>query len=239
MQAFERHAQWNTDDTPLEMKPWVIATPSSFVPTSSASDETTADRFGHENGLMRAYPHIVPYNFHTWHDAFNPVRRSATTVSEHALAVGSEWITLINVHLGTAVTTAKIVDGMPVAPAVVVDFSGDGVNDIILPTGEGYYGYVVKRHAATSTVGTVMAVVLALFVLLVGARFSETGLETESLMAGGGGGRPLDSLGATFGSGGGGSASGGDADCASAGGGLHPVQDTIARRLKSGKRSTD
>ena len=210
-------------------KPWIIATPSEFLPSALASAETSADRFGHTGNAMKPFPHMVPYIFHVQsttlssdgNGALRPVAGSVG--AQHALAVGTEWMTLINAHSGVAMCTAKL-EAEPVGPAVVVDFSGDGVADIIVPTTEGLYGYRVRRHAATSSVGMVMAVVLAVFALLVGARVAESGLvqDASAVVAGG------VSLGSTFGS-----------DASLSGGGANEVQEHIAARLRSGKRSTD
>lgn len=84
------------------------------------------------------------------------------------LVTGASRATLLSEH-GHVLDTVTL-PGAPLAPPVVVDFTGDGLHDIIVTTHEGYFGYVQVRKPGGSPFG---ALVGALVVVMVAIYLSQ------------------------------------------------------------------
>lgn len=100
--------------------------------------------------------------------SLQPVSLRARAAPVAVLVVGTSRAALLSEHghLLDAVT----LPGAPLAPPVVVDFTGDGLNDLIVMTHEGYFGYVQVRRPGGSPFG---ALVGALVVVMVAIYLSQ------------------------------------------------------------------
>lgn len=84
------------------------------------------------------------------------------------LVTGASRAALLSEH--GHLLDAIALPGPPLAPPVVVDFTGDGLNDVIVTTHEGYFGYVQVRRPGGSPFG---ALVGALVVVMVAVYLSQ------------------------------------------------------------------
>jgi hypothetical protein len=159
---------------------WRADTPSTFK-YSSSEDAATASFAAEteEERLTRLhlFPHTVAYTFHNYFADASDVRNVKSSRHRHEpmlAVVGSHHLTLLNSLHGNIEASTSL-DHMPIAPTIVGDIDGDEVNDLIVTTAAGYYGFVVRRHSSGSASASVMLVGLAvvgiLFVSQHGERF--------------------------------------------------------------------
>ena len=132
------------------------------------------DAFDKEDSdsAVHGLPHLVAYTFTArYHDPAD-VRSAYWARHRHdpvAIAVGARRIVMIDTVHGRTVATVDL-PAAPVAPAIVADFNGDGINDLIVFTRKGYFGYVVQRHVSGSTTSLLMLITVACVGLLAVAK---------------------------------------------------------------------
>jgi hypothetical protein len=162
---------------------WRADTPSSFQMKSkdvasdaaAASFEVTSPE--DRESRLHHFPHMKAYSFHATYDDASDVRNVKASRHQHdplIVVVGQNHLTLVNTLHGNIEATA-IVDRMPIAPTVIADLNGDGVNDLLVTTASGYHGYIVRKHASGTataiTLGVAIAVAALLFVSQYGMNF--------------------------------------------------------------------
>ncbi len=74
------------------------------------------------------------------------------------LAIGKEFVSLLD-HDGTILAQVAIPD-TPIAPIVIGDFNNDGLNDFIVSTVAGYYGYAVTSNSSAGILSTFFGVLV-------------------------------------------------------------------------------
>lgn len=171
---------------------------------------------------VRRFPHLSHYSFHA---ADAPVRSAKTMhygSDPYVIAVGTRVMAAVNARNGHIIRSAKLYSP-PIAPLVVADFNGDGTNDIVVTSENGYYGFIVTHQNGGSTTSILMAMTIALLALLYGAQRAM---------------RDHDEDEETMGLGGLGSAAGADDD-ESAAGEFKFGRSGPKHRVPVAKRSTD
>lgn len=118
------------------------------------------------------HPHLSPYAISQAMRDDDPeyigggVQRYDVT-TPYVIAVGDNTMTVLHSQDGSVAQMVPI-PGAPVGPVIVVDFNGDGVNDVLLVTTHGVYGFVGAVQVRSTSVAGLLAgmtgVLLFLFV---------------------------------------------------------------------------
>lgn len=74
----------------------------------------------------------------------------------------------------------------PSAPAVVADFDGDGLNDVIIVTRSGVFGYSQVQHLGGLSFGALLLTLIVAMAIVWYSQFNDTG--AAALLAGTGSG---------------------------------------------------
>lgn len=174
---------------------WRTQTESSFsdlVETIKTRNYSGLARTSEEmESLVRPYPHLAPYSFYQRAPEDDPNHVSGgrsryRRTDPYVIAVGERVMSAINTKNGRVVRHVKLPEP-PIAPIIIADFNGDGVNDVIVVTRRHIYGFVGGAQVSTSTVTSLMVLMVALLVLLFVAReltFSKDEDEDEYLPPG-------------------------------------------------------
>lgn len=132
----------------------------------------TATRAAFTATADNRYPHLFSYSIS------QPQREDDTEyvggglqrfhrVEPYVVAVGDGLMTVMHSKDGTIADRVPI-PHTPIGPALVVDFNGDGMNDIVLVTAYGIYGFVgsvqVSSNSVAELLSSMMGVLLLLFV---------------------------------------------------------------------------
>ena len=81
-------------------------------------------------------PSLAPFALH-----------AHSNVNDHVLAIGERYMALITLG-GTLRTEIELPQDVVVTEPVIGDFDDDGLNDIIVVTTKGFYGYRTHRRLA-------------------------------------------------------------------------------------------
>lgn len=91
------------------------------------------------------------------------------------LAVGAEAGVVISEH-GNDLATFHVAFP-PVAPAVVADFDGDGLNDIVIVTRGGVFGYSQVQHLGGLSFGALLlTLIVAMGIVWYSQQYDASGL---------------------------------------------------------------
>ncbi|GLI67342.1 hypothetical protein VaNZ11_011416 [Volvox africanus] len=147
-----------------------------FVQISWPPADENPDHVTPTLAAMALYTHAVP-----------------TTV----LAAGSDHAVVVSEH-GRVLAELEL-PSAPTQPLVVTDFSGDGLNDIILVTHNGLYGYVQVPHLAggMSLSALLLTLVVALGLVYFTQHYDPMGSQGSGGVGGGGAGRRTAKLRST------------------------------------------
>lgn len=113
------------------------------------------------------------------------------------LAIGNEWGYVISEH-GNELASFHVAFP-PVAPAVVADFDGDGLNDIIVVTRGGVFGYSQVQHLGGLSFGALLLTLIVAMGIVWYSQQYDSGLVGAAAAAGmpvvlGGGGVGIGGL---------------------------------------------
>lgn len=118
------------------------------------------------------FPHMAVYSFYqnedeSVHGAGGSSRYFKT--DPFIIVVGERYMSLLSTRSGRVLQTMEL-KHPPVAPVIVKDFNGDGINDIIVVTKHGIYGFVVGTQTSSDTITALMILMLGLLAVLFIAR---------------------------------------------------------------------
>ena len=151
--AKHRRVEWRLDTDATFTKP-----PPKDMPHQSGHVD-----FDEKDSHVKEHPHVATFTFgNKYHD---PVDVRSTHWHRHrnepiAIAVGSKKMVFVDALHGKIMMTVEMPHA-PVAPSIVADFNGDGVNDIIITTEKGYYGFIIQRHVSGSSTALLMLLTVA------------------------------------------------------------------------------
>ncbi|KAH9578611.1 hypothetical protein LSM04_000669 [Trypanosoma melophagium] len=127
------------------------------------------------------FPHLASYNFYQSNqdtvDTVGGTGRYLKT-DPFIIAVGERYMTLLSAGTGRVLRTVEL-EFPPVAPVIVQDFNGDGINDIIVITSQGIYGFVVGMQTSSDTVTALMILMVSLLAVLFVVRELSASDESE------------------------------------------------------------
>ncbi|KAG5496354.1 hypothetical protein JKF63_02656 [Porcisia hertigi] len=167
---------------------WRTQTGGRFAPSPSDDmAETTKDR--HQiNRDVKPFPHMVPYslmqkNRETDVTFVGGGKEAFLRADTYVLAMGDTELSIIKTKNGK-VTHSIALREPPVAPALVVDFNGDGTNDLIIVSKYHIFGFVGRSRASSETVAALMLLLVGLLGILFAVRekkIAEEGQEDYTL----------------------------------------------------------
>lgn len=108
------------------------------------------------------FPHLMPYVLKT-----NPLpllrtmRRAVKEKHPYVIAAGTKGFSLINTMSGRIASTVEL-PYAPRGPAIVADFNGDGINDVVIFTKNAMYGLTAHSHAGGAVIPMLMMTLVAL-----------------------------------------------------------------------------
>jgi hypothetical protein len=152
---------------------WRAQTGSRFAHPQTEDMAELGGRGNHEFEL-KPFPQLVSYSLAQGNRdtdvAFvgggkEPYRR----VDTYVLAVGDTEFSVIKTKSGKVTRTVGLAEA-PVAPVLVVDFNGDGTNDLIVVSKFGIYGFVGNSQASSETVAALMLLLVGLLGILFAIR---------------------------------------------------------------------
>lgn len=116
------------------------------------------------------YPHLMPYSFTQLlpESDIEYVGRSRTAYERHEpylLVFREGAMTVMDSRRGGVVSFAALRE-IPVGPVSVVDYNGDGVNDVVVVSKHYIYGLVGTPQVSSNTLAMLMMLMLALLLLL-------------------------------------------------------------------------
>ncbi|EKF32752.1 hypothetical protein MOQ_003389 [Trypanosoma cruzi marinkellei] len=115
-----------------------------------------------------SFPHLAAYSFYrSQDDAVMSVSRSERYLrtDPFIIAVGERYMCILSTRTGRVLRTIEL-EHPPVAPVILRDLNGDGINDIVVVTKEGIYGFVVGTQTSSDTVTALMILMVALLAVL-------------------------------------------------------------------------
>ena len=162
---------------------WRSQTPSDFSPVRSNTEQDTSQGLSSENekdNRADMFPHMMPYA--QYHRPITKLRTMARAIKEahpFVLAVGQRVISVLSSDNGHVAATVDL-PNPPYAPVQVVDFNGDGVNDLVIVSKDAIYGYTGHVHTSGAVIPMLMTLMLALVAsLFVAKELSLRGLLGE------------------------------------------------------------
>lgn len=153
---------------------WRAQTGSRFTRAETDGMAGWKDRDNHEELEPKPFPQLVPYSLSQKNRETDvtfvgggkePYRR----VDTYVLAFGDTEFSVIKTKNGK-VTRAIGLEEAPVAPVLVVDFNGDGTNDLIVVSKYGIYGFVGNSQASSEAVAALMLLLVGLLGILFAIR---------------------------------------------------------------------
>ncbi|KEG10592.1 putative intergrin alpha chain protein [Trypanosoma grayi] len=114
------------------------------------------------------FPHLAAYSFYQSND--DTVDHVGGMGRYHKtdpfiVAVGEKYMSVLSAKNGRVLRTVEL-EFPPVAPIIVQDFNGDGINDIIVVTKQGIYGFVVGTQTSSDTITALMILMVGLLAVL-------------------------------------------------------------------------
>ncbi|KPA84910.1 hypothetical protein ABB37_01362 [Leptomonas pyrrhocoris] len=153
---------------------WRAQTGSRFTHSETEDMTRWDDRENREEFESKPFPHLVPYSLSQKNRETDvtfvgggkePYRR----VDTYVLAVGDTEFSIIKTKNGKVTRTIALAEA-PVAPVQVVDFNGDGTNDLIVVSKFAIYGFVGSSQSSSETVAALMLLLVGLLGLLFAIR---------------------------------------------------------------------
>ncbi|KAK7202003.1 hypothetical protein NESM_000268400 [Novymonas esmeraldas] len=150
---------------------WRAQTGARFAANPSDNmAETTRDR----NPGVSPLPQMVPYSL-MQKNRFTDVtfvgggKEQFRRVDTYVLAVGEKELSIIKTKNGK-VTRSIVLTEPAVAPVLVVDFNGDGTNDLIIVSKYNIFGFIGSSQASSETVAALMLLLVGLLGILFAVR---------------------------------------------------------------------
>ncbi|RNF10969.1 putative intergrin alpha chain protein [Trypanosoma rangeli] len=174
----ERHAVFLIDtglvtcvDPSRRRVMWRTQTDATFYGLREAAeaDAGTAGLSAKER-MHRAvtFPHLAAYSFYQSQDdsvmSVSGSKRYLHT-DPFIIALGERYMSILGTRNGRVLRTIEL-ESPPVAPVIVRDFNGDGINDIIVVTKEGIYGFAVGTQTSSETITALMLLMVTLLAVL-------------------------------------------------------------------------
>lgn len=162
---------------------WRTQTDASFLEERSLTAEEVSMGLHSEDekeSRLHHHPHIAKYSLHQHDISVHSAKQRYRETDPFVLAVGSTSLAAINARSGVVATTV-LLEQPPVAPTLVVDFNGDGVNDVIVFSANSIYGFVAQQQSSTSTIAMLMILMAGVLVTLAVAREMREQQEDEIL----------------------------------------------------------
>nr|CCC96093.1 unnamed protein product [Trypanosoma congolense IL3000] len=174
----ERYAVFITDsglvtcvDPSRHRVAWRSQTESSFYllrDEQEADAEAGINTKMERNHLAVPFPHLAQYNFYQKNEDsvgyVGGIGRYLRT-DPYIIAVGERKMTFLSSRTGRVMRVVEL-EEPAVAPVIVQDFNGDGINDIIVVTTGGVYGYVMGVRTSSDTITALMSLMVGLLVVL-------------------------------------------------------------------------
>eukprot|EP01065_Artemidia_motanka_P032474 TRINITY_DN39489_c0_g1_i1.p1 TRINITY_DN39489_c0_g1~~TRINITY_DN39489_c0_g1_i1.p1 ORF type:complete len:758 (+),score=225.79 TRINITY_DN39489_c0_g1_i1:75-2348(+) len=136
------------------------------------SEETSLDvRFRDSSHDEAVHPHLKPYSLMTrtepdpQEDVVTIRKIYYVYPTQFILAVGEQVMTVLHAASGHVEDEFRL-EQPPLAPAYVVDFNNDGINDVVIISRGGLWGLVGRRRAGANVVTATLACVMGLLGLL-------------------------------------------------------------------------
>ncbi|CUG90107.1 membrane-associated protein, putative [Bodo saltans] len=151
---------------------WRVQTEATFPDLRKAEEEEVSIGLHSEEDKMtrlRKFPHLAKYSLHQHDVTVHSAKQRYREADPFVLAVGEKHLVSINARSGEIAETIDL-EQAPVAPSMIVDVNGDGVNDVLVFSANTIYGFVVQPRSATSTVAMLMLLMVGVLVTLVVAR---------------------------------------------------------------------
>lgn len=170
---------------------WRAQTEATFADLRRMEEEEVSVGLHSEEEKMtrlRKFPHLAKYSLHQHDVTVHSAKQRYRETDPFVLAVGEKHLVTINARSGEVEETIDL-EQAPVAPTMIVDVNGDGINDVLVFSANTIYGFVVQPRSATSTVAMLMILMVGVLVTLVIAREMrehDDGAD-EILLPGGGG----------------------------------------------------
>jgi len=131
---------------------WHVLTKASWLLQSSPSHHASDELFGVDRSFR---PSLHPFALRVDYPA------------DHVLVVGEKWASLVTLA-GNVRAEVELPRDRVVAQPIVADFNQDGVNDFVIITTRGYYGFSVSRRLGSH----LFSLLVLLLVLLLAAVFA-------------------------------------------------------------------
>lgn len=153
---------------------WRAQTGGHFSSSPEDDMAETKERRAEAATEARPFPQVIGYSLMQKNRetdiAFvgggkEPFRR----VDTYVLAVGDEELSIIKTKNGR-VTRSVPLEEPPVAPVLVVDFNGDGTNDLIIVTKYHIFGFVGNSQGTSETVAALMLLLVGMLGILFAVR---------------------------------------------------------------------
>jgi hypothetical protein len=151
---------------------WRAQTEATFPDLRRAAEEEVSIGLHSEEDKMtrlRKFPHLAKYSLHQHDVAVHSAKQRYREADPFVLAVGEKHLVSINARSGEIEETIDL-EQAPVAPTMIVDVNGDGVNDVLVFSANTIYGFVVQPRSATSTIAMLMMLMVGVLITLVVAR---------------------------------------------------------------------
>ncbi|GET91635.1 hypothetical protein, conserved [Leishmania tarentolae] len=181
LQQVERYAAFMIDtglvtciDPSRKRVLWRAQTGGHFAPSPfDDMAEVRTSRY-HVNADVKPFPQMVPYslmqkNRETDVTFVGGGKASFSRVDTYVLAVGDAEFSIIKTKNGK-VTRSISLEEPPVAPVLVVDFNGDGTNDLIIVSRYHIFGFVGSSRASSETIAVLMLLLVGLLGILFAVR---------------------------------------------------------------------
>ncbi|EAN80556.1 FG-GAP repeat protein, putative [Trypanosoma brucei brucei TREU927] len=150
---------------------WRSQTESSFWRLRSEREADVGEAASSETEHKQRtfpFPHLASYNFYQVNeDTVGHVGGPGRylRVDPYIVAVGERKLTILSSRTGRVMRVVEL-EEPAVAPVIVQDFNGDGINDIIVVTEGGIYGFVIGTRTSSDTVTALMILMVGLLVVL-------------------------------------------------------------------------
>ncbi|RNF02601.1 putative intergrin alpha chain protein [Trypanosoma conorhini] len=150
---------------------WRSQTDAAFYGLREAAEaDAGMARLSAKERMHRAvtFPHLAAYSFYqSQDDSVMSVSGSERYLhtDPFVIAVGERYMSILGTRSGRVLRTIEL-ESPPVAPVIVRDFNGDGINDIIIVAKEGIYGFAVGTQTSSDTITALMLLMVALLAVL-------------------------------------------------------------------------
>ncbi|CCW60352.1 unnamed protein product [Phytomonas sp. EM1] len=163
---------------------WRVQTSSSFSEVTNAHQAKMYLHDFEEDNRPKSFPHLVAYSLNQ-KSAEEDVSyvggggQQYTRADSYILAVGEDMLTSIHIKTGL-ISCSVALEEPPIAPVIVMDFNGDGINDLIVVSRGHIHGFIGSAQASSETLPVLMMLMIGLLVLLfISQRVFEPGDQPE------------------------------------------------------------